>query len=251
MIRDVDTTRGAQSPGVTPLSLRVQPSPALDLIDALPSTTRRTVRVAIVARDAHVRLALAQEFAADRRVELVGQAGTLREGRGLGVRNDLDVLLVDLTLPDGDGLALLSQWTRVRPDGRAIAMASSFTDDQALTAFRAGAAACLVRQQWLGSFAQAVVHVAQGGAVLTPELARRLCTMPRLPEAEPAGASGLSGRERQILSLAASGLRSREIAQRLAISSDTVSAHLKNVYRKLQVHSRTHAVRVASQIGLL
>ena len=137
-------------------------------------------------------------------------------------------------------------------------------EEHAITAFELGATGYLVKNSWFGNFSQAVLQVANGGAFISPNLARRLVQkLAAVYHAEthvtPShhGVAGLNGdgmlsyREREILELVASGLSSPEIASKIRISSQTVTTHMKNIYRKLQVHSRAQAVMHAKNQGLL
>ena len=114
------------------------------------------------------------------------------------------------------------------------------------------------KNSWLRSFLQSVFQVVHGDASITPSLARRL-----LGKFEPAGASApasanphkargvLSEREKAVLTLVAAGHTSTDIGVRLGIGSQTVNTHIKNIYRKLNVHNRAHAVSFAATHGLL
>ena len=217
------------------------------------------VRVLLVDDDPHMRRVVAQELLADARIQLVAQAGSLTEGRRLLARHALDVLLVDLNLGDGTGFELIEQLKLSHPVAEAVVVSAMEDEEHALHAFALGATGYLVKGSWFGSFAQAVLQVVNGGATITPNLARRL--LRRL--GEPVQRQGLFGRsarvpgeqlserEREVLRLVASGHTSKEVAQRLQISDQTVNAHIKNIYRKLQVRTRAQAVNLATQQGLL
>lgn len=234
------TLRQLQAPSLQPWPGAVR-APAL-----------RPVQVVLVAGDAHVRKAVGRELAADARTELIAVAFTLHEGLRLAALGELDVLMVDLDLADGSGLELMAHVKGLRPSAGTIVMARADDEEAALRAFELGAAGWLVIRDWSGSYALLVLNVAQGGAALSPALARRLMRRPA-----PSGAlrctpllATLTEREREVLAQVAGGLSSKEIARRLAISGDTVNAHVKSIYRKLQVHSRAQAVRMASQAGI-
>ena len=220
----------------------------------------RQVRVLLVDDDPHIRCVVAGELLADRRIDLVGQAGGVREGRKLLSRHDFDVLIVDLHLGDGLGFELIEE-ARLRNPSAEIVVVSIMDDDwRALRAFELGATGYLVKNAWFGSFAQAVIQVFTGGAVITPNLARRLLQrMERPPERLqlPASLPGsgelepLSDRERDVLRLVSFGHTNAEVADALVLSVQTVNTHLRNVYRKLHVKSRVQAVNVANQYRLL
>ena len=149
---------------------------------------------------------------ADPRVSLVAQAASVREGRRLAALHDFDVLLVDLNLGDGTGFDLMTHVKTLRPFAELVVISASDDEQHALHAFELGATGYLVKNSWFGNFAQSVL---------------------------------------QVLKLVASGYTSPEIGVRLTISHQTVNAHVKNIYRKLQVRSRAQAVSQAAVRGLL
>ncbi len=221
----------------------------------------RPVRVLLVDDDPHMCRVIAQELLADPRIDLVAQANSLRDGRHLVARHDFDVMLVDLSLGDGTGFELIEYMKSVHPVAEAVVVSAMEDEEHAIHAFELGATGYLVKGSWFGNFAQAVLHVVNGGATVTPNLARRL--LRRLGTHGDAGpgagaasrhdssAEHLSEREREILRLVASGHTSGEIAHNLSISAQTVNTHIKNIYRKLQVRTRAQAATRASQHGLL
>lgn len=223
----------------------------------LNGQSARPVRVLLVEDDAHMRRVIAQDLLADSRVNLVAEGASAREGRRLAALHDFEVLLVDLNLGDGTGFDLLQHVKTLRPFAEVIVITASDDEQHALQAFALGASGYMVKNSWFGSFPQAVLQVVNGGASITPALARRLL---RHLEHQPAARVGaklvqdgetLSDRERAVLRLVASGHTSPEVGTRLAISAQTVNTHVKNIYRKLQVHTRAQAVSTASRLGWL
>ncbi|WP_172751406.1 MULTISPECIES: response regulator transcription factor [unclassified Diaphorobacter] len=226
--------------------------------DFLAGQLEKPVRVLLVDDDAHMRRVIAQELMSDQRTLLVAQATSVREGRKAIKQHEFDVMLVDLNLGDGEGFMLIDYMKSVRPTAEAIVISIMQNDEQVLHAFELGATGYLVKNSWFGSYPQAVLQVANGGASITPNLARRL-----LQRFDPSGAAAphaqrrgeqeterLSQREKEVLRMVASGYTSAEIGNRLFISSLTVNTHIKNIYRKLQVRTRAQAVRFASLRGL-
>lgn len=221
----------------------------------LVGQTGQPVRVLLVDDDAHLRRVVAGELLADRRIELVGQAQSLREARAMAGRHAFDVLLVDLNLGDGSGFSLIEQVRQKNPMVEVVVISALADDQHALHAFELGAMGYLLKHDCFGNFAQAVLQVVNGGAAITPALARRL--IQRL-DARPVGAAvpraaceSLSDREREVLKMVAAGYTNPEIGERLAISALTVNAHIRNINRKLQVRSRAQAVGRAMERGLL
>lgn len=216
------------------------------------------VRVLLVDDDAHLLRVMAQELMADARTMVVAQASSVREGRRAIKQHDFDVMLVDLNLGDGEGFELLDYMKTMRPKAEAVVVSVTESDEQVLRAFELGATGFLLKNSWFGNYPQAVLQVANGGAAITPTLARRLLQRfdphhddaARAP-ATPQPVEQLTPRETEVLRLVASGYTSAEIAQQLDISSVTVNTYVRNIYRKFQLRTRAQAVRFASLRGLL
>ncbi len=225
--------------------------------DYLVGQPLKPVRVLLVDDDPCIRHVIAQELLADPRIELAGQAGSLREGKRLLASHDFDVLIVDIRLGDGSGFDLITSARNHRSAAEIIVVSALEDERQLLHAFALGATGYLVKNSWFQSFAQAVLQVVNGGAAITPSLARRLLLNldpvhdTAQPPLQPQPGGELSGREREVLQLVAAGHLSDEIATRLSISSQTVHAHIKNIYRKLHVHTRAQAVSFALRRGLV
>ncbi|MDB5928993.1 MAG: two component transcriptional regulator, LuxR family, partial [Polaromonas sp.] len=170
-----------------------------------------------------------------------------------------DVLLVDLNLGDGTGFALIEHMKMARPTAEAVVISAMDDEQHALHAFGLGATGYLVKNCWFGSFAQAVLQVINGGASITPGLARRLLSkfepmagnVPTVLSVSGKRPEQLTAREKQVLQLVASGHTSNDIGVRLSISEQTVNSHMKNIYRKLDVRTRAQAVSFAANQGLL
>jgi len=216
----------------------------------------RPVRVLLIDDDPHMSRVIAHELLADLRINLLGQAASLREGRRLISQSEFDVMLVDLNLGDGTGFDLIEYMKTVRPMAEAIVISGMEDEQHALHAFELGATGYLVKNSWFGSFPQAVLQVVNGGASITPNLARRLLSrfehgpLTEKITQEARSKDKLSEREKEVLKLVASGLTSTEIGVRLRISGQTVNTHIKNIYRKLNVRTRAQAVSFATHRGL-
>lgn len=219
----------------------------------------RPVRCLLVDDDANFVNVLRQELSADHRMHVIGHAATLKEGKRLVKLQEFDVALVDMALPDGSGLQLLEYIHAHRPGSQSLVVSVMEQDDSLLHALELGASGYLVKHSWFGNYVQAVLQVANGGAAITPHLAKRLMqhfesssNEARLqPTAMIKVYDHLSQREKDILRLIASGYTSAEIAAQLQISHLTVNTHIRNTYRKLQVRSRAQAVKSALVRGLI
>jgi DNA-binding NarL/FixJ family response regulator len=213
----------------------------------------RPVRVILVDDDPHIRKVISNELMADRRIDLVAQASGLRQGQRLLSRCVFDVLMVDLNLGDGSGFDLIEAMKVRHPRAEAIVLSVMEDEEHAMLAFDLGATGYLVKNSWFGSFSQAVLQVVNGGASITPNLARRLLHRLR-PSSSSVGRRSevqLTEREREVLRMMASGYTSAEIGVHLNISTQTVNAHVKNIYVKLRVRSRAAASVLAAKRGLL
>lgn len=228
--------------------------------DFLAGQPGRPIRVLLIDDDAHMRRVISQELLADLRCDLVAQGNSVREGRKLISQHVFEVMLVDLNLEDGTGFELIEQMKTAHPLAEAIVISGMEDEQHALRAFELGATGYLVKNSWFGSFPQAVLQVVNGGASITPNLARRLLhklEQPQEPHVRASAGTGhaikdkLSDREKEVLKMVASGYTSAEIGTRLMISYQTVNTHIKNMYRKLQVRSRAQAVSSAAHMGLL
>jgi len=217
----------------------------------------KPVRVFLADDDCHIRRVIAQDLMSDIRTLLVGQAGSLREARKNICLQEFDVLMVDLNLGDGEGMELLDLVRETLPQVLSIVVSVTERDDKVFQAFDKGAVGYLLKNSWFGDYSQAVLQVANGGASITPSLAKKMLsrldkTYTTYEKSAPCQQDEkLSEREIEILKLIACGYNSPEIASYLKISTLTVATHVKNIYRKLQAHTRAHAVRAATLRGIL
>jgi DNA-binding NarL/FixJ family response regulator len=171
-----------------------------------------------------------------------------------------DVMLVDLGLPDIDGVQLIRRAVARHP-GLDVLVVTVFGDDaHVLASIEAGATGYLLKDTRLERIVASICEIRAGGSPISPTIARKVLTRFRAPPAAAplptppeAGAdpSPLSARETDILRLVSKGLSCAEVGEHLSISTHTVVTHVKNIYRKLAVHSRAEAVFEAGQMGLL
>ncbi|UXM96302.1 response regulator transcription factor [Bartonella sp. HY329] len=162
--------------------------------------------------------------------------------------------LVDLGLPDGNGIDLISE-LRTRDINLGILVISAWsTQDVTFAALRAGATGYIVKERDDLEIALALRSILRGGAPIDPFIARRIINELPLPKVEDQNSveiERLSPREHEILVLVAQGLGNREIADQLSLSRYTVESHIKHIYRKLAVSSRTKAINTARRRGLI
>lgn len=184
---------------------------------------------------------------------LMGSAGSLAQAQALLRRNTPDVAIIDLGLPDGDGISLIQTLWRETP-GTAVLVATVFGDEaHVIRALEAGARGYLLKDTPLEDFARALHLVHQGGSPLSPQIARHLLKRfepAARPSREPSP-DALTSREVDILTRISQGFTVAETAAQLQISTHTVSSHVKNIYSKLAVHNRVEAVNLARRQGLI
>ena len=184
-------------------------------------------------------------------------AASLAEARACLAVQPVALALVDLQLPDGNGRELIEQ-LRADDPGLGILVVSAWSSEDAiLGALRAGATGYVLKERDDIEVSLSIRSVLRGGAPIDPFIARRILELlPVLTVAVPAAqrqdpGEPLSERERQILQLVADGLSNSEIAEQVFLSRYTVESHVKRIYRKLAVSSRTMAIRAARQQGVI
>jgi DNA-binding NarL/FixJ family response regulator len=228
-------------------------------------------RIVLVEDDRDFRDRLAALLGAEPDFCIAGAFGDIRSALACLLEppdaTRIDVLLADLGLPDGNGIELVRLCARMRPRCE-IAVVTLFADSESVFAcLEAGATGYILKDEIPSGIVGSVRMLLSGGSPVSPSIARRLLSRlagdRNLPLARaiaapnPVGAAGvhageaLSAREAEILELVAKGLATREIGKLLAVSPFTVGTHVKNIYRKLSVHSRTEAVFEARGVGLL
>jgi DNA-binding NarL/FixJ family response regulator len=185
-------------------------------------------------------------------MDVTAVASTVEEGLAASRRDLPDVVLVDLGLPDGDGIALGRTIASELPDTKVIAL-TALNDPKAVgEALRAGFSGYLTKDTPLTQFV-AMIEAAVAGQVVIPQRLAAVAVGARTSEERHASllAEQLSPRERQVLSLLAEGASSEEIAGKLSVSPNTVRTHVQSILTKLQVHSRLEAATFAVRYGIV
>jgi DNA-binding NarL/FixJ family response regulator len=221
-------------------------------------TTASAITVALVEDDTATRERLADVVARTDGLQLVFKSATatgvmqwLREGRP-------DVLLVDLGLPDHSGIEVIEYCRRQAPLTEVMVVTMFGDEANMIRAFEAGARGYLLKDGTEEELARHVRDLHAGGSPMSPLIARqlvaRISLAPAVP-AKPAPPSALverlSPRESEILTLVARGYTYSELAKLIGVSVSTVQTHVRSIYSKLAVHSKTEAVFEARQMGLL
>lgn len=204
------------------------------------------LRLMIVDDHPVVREGLRGMLEADPGITVVGEAASGDEAVARAGELRPDVILMDLRMPDGDGVSATGRILSERPESRVIVLTTYETDQDIVRAVEAGAAGYLLKDTSRADLLAAIVSAARGETVLSPSVATRLVTRMRAPVTE-----SLSPREAEVLSLVARGLTNAQIGKALFISETTVKTHLLRVFGKLGVSDRTAAVTTALDRGLL
>lgn len=213
--------------------------------------------VTIVLADDHhvVRQGLRAVLAAEPLFSILGEAGDGREAVDLVAKLKPRVLIVDLMMPGLTGLEVTRRVRKESPDTQVVVLSMHASEPYVLEALRNGAAAYVLKNSQTAHLVQAVREAAAGRRYLGPTLSERAIAAYADRAAADSGPidayDSLTGREREVLHLAAEGQSHREIAQRLSISPRTAEVHRANLMRKLHLHNQTDLVRYAIRRGII
>lgn len=205
--------------------------------------------IKVLLADDHsvVRQGLRMFLALDPDLDVVGEAVNGKEALRLVGELHPDVVLMDLLMPEMDGIAATSAIRRQYPDTEVIALTSVLEDEKVYGAIRAGAIGYLLKDTEADELCRAIKAAAAGQVQLSPQAAARLMREVRPPDSP----EQLTPREIEVLQLLAHGLANKEIARELSIGEKTVKTHVSNILSKLGVLSRTQAALYAVRAGLV
>jgi DNA-binding NarL/FixJ family response regulator len=193
-----------------------------------------------------VRDGLRGMFANEERFEIVGEAGSGNEAVAKAAALQPDVVLMDLRMPEGDGVEAIRGIKERGLGSRVLVLTTYDTERDVLPAIEAGATGYLLKDTPRLELLSAVEATARGEGVLSPPVSSRLMDQVRQPRKE-----AVSDRELEVLRRVAVGSTNREIAERLFISEATVKTHLLHIFTKLGVSDRAAAVAAGFESGLL
>jgi len=208
--------------------------------------------IILVEDDIEVRQRLAEVIDDHSAFNLLAAVDTMAAGLEALLRHQPDILLTDIGLPDGSGVEIIRMIGKNNLDTQAMVI-SGFQDEHVVfSALEAGANAYILKHDESQKITDAIISMMKGGVPISPIIARLMLqkfqksspTQQVLPES-------LTDRQAHILKLVSQGFSSREISEKLSVSYYTVTTHIKNIYGKLQVNSRTEALYEAGKLGLL
>jgi len=183
--------------------------------------------------------------------ELVGEASDGAEAVSLCKKLKPDVVLMDLRMPNMDGLTAIEKLRVDQPDVSVVILTTFNEDELMLSGLQAGARGYLLKDTDRSTLFNTIRSAARGETLLKPDIMARVLSQKNVTEIESNDAFNLTARELEVLEFVARGERSKEVAAHLGISERTVKAHLASIYNKLGVDSRAAAIAVAAQNGLL
>jgi len=224
------------------------------------SGSKEKIRVLIVDDHAMVRQGLRTFLELQDRsalpIEVTGEASNGLEAVKMAKQIQPDIVLLDLIMPEMDGLQATSKIIETSPHSRVIILTSFGEEDKVLPAIRAGAQGYLLKDIPPTELVQAVREAYQGKVQLHPEVARKLMVLaaakeePKISHSASESENSLTDREQEVLQLIADGMNNHEIAEKLVISEKTVKTHVSNILNKLHLDDRTQAAIYALRHGL-
>ena len=201
------------------------------------------IRVLCVDDHALVRKGIASILANEEDMKLVAEAANGRDAVSLFRVHQPDVTLMDLKMPEVDGISAVKEIRRTSPEAKIIALTSYDGDQEIYRALEAGVSGYLLKEMVHTEVVRAIRVVHAGKRLMPPEVAERLNQY--FPQA------ALTPREAEVIGYVARGLSNKEIGEKLGAASGTIKMHVQNILNKLGASDRTHAVTIALQRGII
>ncbi|UCD98387.1 MAG: response regulator transcription factor [Chloroflexota bacterium] len=210
------------------------------------------IRVLIVDDHAIVRDGIRSLLSTIPDIEVVGDAANGLEAVSLYSRLKPDVTLMDLVMPEMDGIQAIQEIITRDPEARLLVLTSFATDDKIFPAIKAGASGYLLKDSDSEELLRSIREVRRGESSIDPKIARKLLREISSPPPEPIqeDIDPLTERELEVLKMVATGKSNQEIADELVVSEGTIRAHVSNILGKLHLASRTQATLYALRHGL-
>lgn len=200
------------------------------------------LRLAIVEDDTSLREDLAEIVATSSEWEVAGVYSDAESALPALVANPPDVVLMDIQLPGMSGIECVARLKTVAPQTTVLMVTVYDNNDRVFKALAAGASGYLLKCDAADKLLESLAEVVAGGSPMSGVIARKVVQHFQKSPPAPVQEHNLTARERELLDLLCKGLLNKEIAHELRISMDTVNSHLRNIYAKLHVRSRTEAV---------
>jgi DNA-binding NarL/FixJ family response regulator len=207
-----------------------------------------TVRVFLLDDHEVVRRGVRSLIEVEDDLIVVGEAGTAAEALARIPPTKPDVAIVDVRLPDGNGVEVCREIRSAHPEIQCLVLTSFADDDALFDAIMAGAAGYLLKQIKENDLVDAIRRVASGQSLLDPQVTARVLERLRRPSVEDERLSGLTEQERKILDLIAEGLTNRQIGERIFLAEKTVKNYVSNLLAKLGMERRTEAAVFAARL---
>jgi NarL family two-component system response regulator LiaR len=212
--------------------------------------TETMIRVLIADDHAIVRKGIRALLATERDIQVIGEASNGAEAIAQAQALHPDVILMDLVMPQVDGIEATRQITARHSGVRILVLTSFAADDKVFPAIKAGALGYLLKDTSPNDLVRAIHQVHRGEPTLEPSIARKVLGELARPPQEPLTVDPLTERELDVLRLVAQGKSNKEIAEQLVIADMTVRAHVSNILGKLHLASRTQAALYALRQGI-
>jgi DNA-binding NarL/FixJ family response regulator len=208
-------------------------------------------RVLITDDQTLFRSGLAKLLEADKRIEVIGEAGDGEEAIEMVDSMSPDVVLMDLKMPNLDGVEATARITQAHPEVKVLVLTTFDADNHFIQALKAGASGYVLKDSEPDAIVSSILAVVSGERVMATAVANRVLDMLTGTVTPKEFYDGLTPREIEILKLLAAGMANKQIAYKLKISEKTVRNHVSNTYEKLGIYDRSQAVLYAVRKGLV
>jgi len=210
-------------------------------------------KIKILLIDDHpvVRKGIRAIIETDEAFEIIGEGNNGKEAVQKYEQLFPDVVLMDLVMPEMDGIEAIRQIRTKNPNARILVLTSFSTDDKVFTAIQAGASGYLLKDSDPDDLLRSINQVYRGESSVHPAIARKLLNEFAQPKSQKSEIEPLTDREKEVLTFIAQGLSNQEIASKMVVSKATVHSHVSRILAKLQLESRTQAALYAIREGYL
>jgi NarL family two-component system response regulator LiaR len=214
------------------------------------NVTAQPIRVLVVDDHAIIRKGMRAVLDLVPDIEMVGEAENGKQAIKMDLELHPDVILMDLMMPEMDGIACIREIKSKRPEARILVLTNFAGEEMIFPAIKAGAMGYHLKDSSPEALVEAIYQVFQGQSSLHPLIARKLLEELSAPSEQPPSTDPLTQRELEVLRLIAQGYENHDIAEQLVVSEATVRTHVSNILGKLHLATRTQAALYALREGL-